>query len=249
MNKKMIVLITGATRGIGAELTKRYLEKGYTVFGIYKKSVSIAARMESTYANLKLFQVDLGEKVQVSAFVRKIQKLTPVVDIIINNAGIYVGGGVKTLNSIDLQYSLSVNVMSKFILTQSLLPLLKMSKQPKVINISSRFGFIGNADPDSLAYNLSNSAITMMSIAMQKEFQNEGVLIGCYVPTVTKTDRFLNAFTTKERIEIKKSGMLATKQDTAKKIVSFIGNLTGKGVVIDKRVSTEHLQCMQILSL
>ncbi len=230
MNKKKFVVITGATRGIGLELVKLYAKLGCDVVGVYKVSTSIATKIEMKYSNVRMIKADLGNSVEVTRLVTLIKKFSSVVDLLINNAGIYVGGGVKTLTPTDLQYAISVNVLSKYILTQSLLPLLEKSSQPKVVNIASRFGFVGNADPDSLSYNITNSAIVMMSLAMQKEFQENSVSVGCYIPTVTNTDRFKSAFTTSERLEIKKSGMLASKKSTASKIYNYVNSLSGKGV-------------------
>lgn len=249
MNNKLVVLVTGATRGIGKAVTEHYAKRGARVIGVYKARTLRAKKIERAYPTVTMHQVDLGNHHAVTKFVNELSKTIDHLDILINNAGIYTGGTTQTLKIPELQYNFMVNVVGKFVLTQQMLPLLRKGTAPKVINVSSRFGFVGNADPESIAYNISNSAIIMMSLAMQKELLPKGILVGCYIPTVTNTDRFKKAFSVAEQKEIRNSGMLATAQDTARKIVSYAGSLEDSDILVDKRVNTQHFNCMHLQTI
>lgn len=249
MKNNLVVLVTGATRGIGNAVTEHYAKRGARVIGVYKSSTLRARKIEHVYPTVTMYQVDLGDHYAVTKFVNELSKTTDHLDILINNAGIYTSGTTQTLEIPELQYNFMVNVVGKFVLTQQVLPLLRKSTAPKVINVSSRFGFVGNAEPESIAYNISNSAVIMMSLAMQKEFRPKGVLVGCYIPTVTNTDRFKKAFSAAEKQEIRSSGMLATAQDTARKIVSYADSLEDSDIRVDKRVNTQHFNCMNLQTI
>lgn len=241
------VVITGATRGIGRSLLEHYASTGFKVIGIYKESEDLAKEIENRYENVSFYKADMAKKREIIKFVRDLN--INEVDILINNAGIYIGGGVYKMSVDQWTQIMNVNLTSKFLLSKLLLPLLSKSKKGKIINISSRFGFWGNADPDSLGYNITCAGINMLSLAMQKELFNSNVKVGCYIPTVTNTDRFKHAFSEDEKKCIYEKGILADTNETVDLIVKYIDELEAEGIGIDRRVDSLNLNAMSVVRM
>lgn len=237
--KQKTIVIVGASRGIGKALLKLYAKSGYTVIGTYNKNVKAAQLLSKKFDQVTFIHCNLAKLHSVRACAKKISRITPSLDIVINNAGIYTAGGLQQLPIRALHNAFGVNVTGKFLLTQLLLPLLNTAPEAKVVFISSRFGFFGNVEADSLSYTLSNSALIMLSRSLQEEFLHTNIRIGCFIPTVTKTDRFTSAFTREEQMAIQQSKLLAQPIDTARKIKAYTDSLRGVSIGVDARVPNE----------
>lgn len=156
----MKILITGASRGIGLELTRQALQRGDSV-------IAIARKPESSKGLTEL-KNKLGEKLQLLAIDMKAddapKKIAAVVgenlDGLINNAGIFLKG--ESVD--DFMESFRVNSVAPFLLTKALLPALKNSKQPKVIQITSKMGSIDdNTSGGYYVYRASKTALNMIN--------------------------------------------------------------------------------------
>lgn len=129
----MKVVITGTSRGIGAELVKIAEEKGHEVLAVDRKTVDLRSP-------------------EAAAKIADLVKPWGVVDILVNNAGIMRQGTSRE----DFQESFLVNSIVPFEITQALLPYLKKSSKPRVVQITSKMGSID-------AYRSSKSAINMIN--------------------------------------------------------------------------------------
>ncbi len=158
----MITVITGASRGIGLELTHQRLQKGDAVFAFARAPEAApelqALKMKFSGA-LTLAPLDLNHDHFTDEIVRRLKQV-PAVDLLINNAGVYHEG--ETLP--DFLNSFQVNSVAPFLITRALLPQLKKSAKPIAAHITSLMGSISdNQSGGSYAYRASKSALNMIS--------------------------------------------------------------------------------------
>lgn len=152
-------LITGVSRGIGLKLTELSLKSGQRVFGLarHPEESSELSQLKKIYSDqLVLMSGDVTDP----GLGEKILKAYPwnELDVLINNAGVYQDDTRE-----GFAQSFAINSTAPYFLTQSLFPLLKKSKTPKVAFISSLMGSVGdNSSGGSVAYRASKSALNMI---------------------------------------------------------------------------------------
>lgn len=158
----MNVVITGASRGIGLELSRQALEKGHQVLAFARQATGNKElqALANQYKNqLKLADVDLQDS---KAPEKILQAATPWghVDCLFNNAGVLLDGE----DSETFLKVFQINTVMPFLLTKTLLPLLQKSKNPKVIQTTSRMGSIeDNSSGGHYSYRSSKAALNMIN--------------------------------------------------------------------------------------
>ena len=166
----MNIVITGASRGIGLELAMQALIRGDRVFALARKpeestelqalKAKFGSQFQLEIGTLDLSLADISEQVSTA--------LAPwaVVDVIINNAGIYRNG--ESLD--DFLSSFQVNSVAPFFVTRALLPKLKKSQKPIAAHITSLMGSIDdNQSGKAYAYRASKAALNMVSRTLAQD--------------------------------------------------------------------------------
>ncbi|KAJ3595606.1 hypothetical protein NHX12_004909 [Muraenolepis orangiensis] len=133
-------MVTGANSGIGKETAAAIAKKGGTVHMVCRnKDKAEMARAdiirESGNTEVHIHILDLSETTQVWEFAETFQRQYPTLNVLINNAGCMINKREK--NSIGLEKNFATNTLGVYILTQSLMPLLQKSRDPRVITVSS----------------------------------------------------------------------------------------------------------------
>ena len=156
----MKILITGTSRGIGFELTRQALQRGDFVIAVARKPEASNAltELKSQYSDkLQLLAADMTAEDAPQKIANAVGK---ELDVLINNAGVLLEGE----SAQDFMESFRVNSVAPFLLTKALLPALKNSSQPKVIQITSKMGSIDdNASGGHCAYRSSKTALNMIN--------------------------------------------------------------------------------------
>lgn len=178
----MNILITGASRGIGLGLTTHALKHGHTVIAISRKTDQMKSLKADYSKNLILVECDVS---QTESFKLISDKLSGIgsLDVLINNAGVFKSG--ESLH--DLSESFHVNAAIPFLLTKALLPFIKKSKSPKVVQISTKMASIDdNTSGGSSAYRASKTALNMLTHGLAIEHRD--VMFTLVHPGWVKTD-------------------------------------------------------------
>jgi len=173
------ILITGASRGIGFAIAKKFADSGYNVFAHYNKN-------KISLNNVTAVQADFSNANEIE----RMAGLLPHVDILINNAGI---AQQKLFTDTDLDDYINIfdiNFKSIVTLTRLLLPSMISKKSGKIINISSIFGITG-ASCEAL-YSASKAAVIGFSKSLAKELGQSGITVNCIAPGVIDTDMNAN---------------------------------------------------------
>lgn len=172
----MTFFITGASRGIGLELVKQSLAQGATVLAAVRnpqKAHELSELGKSSGSKLKIIELDASSDASVE---RARAALGPdlAIDVLINNAGVYLDKGGEGLSDLSLKVlheTLETNTLGPVRVTKALAPSLAKSKSPKVINISSLMGSMAdNGGGGAYAYRISKTALNMFTknLAIEK---------------------------------------------------------------------------------
>jgi NAD(P)-dependent dehydrogenase (short-subunit alcohol dehydrogenase family) len=155
----MYIVITGTSRGIGLELTRLALENGHHVLAVARHPFSDELlKLKNENKSLNLLDCDLTTKDAEDKILESV-KAWPAVDLIINNAGIYLDE--VSLESFEKTFL--VNTIKPFLLTQKLFPKLKASLRPASLQVSSQMGSLAdNLSGGAYSYRASKSALNML---------------------------------------------------------------------------------------
>lgn len=167
-----IVIITGASSGIGKSTAHYLAERGYHIFGgVRKESDANKLRAESN-GKIEPIILDVTKHDQIKAAVALVQaRITakPTLFALVNNAGITTSGPIEFLDIDELRYLWEVNVIGIVATTQAFMPLLRTAERAQIINISSFGGTI--ASPFLAPYHASKFAVEAISDAMRMELK------------------------------------------------------------------------------
>lgn len=184
----MNVLVTGAGRGIGLEFVKQLLAAKKNVIAWVRepeKAKELEQLQKQNPQLLTVQKVDINHDKSVTAAL----KTTASIDILINNAGVFLdkGQGLQA-NSVEiLQDTFAVNVYGPIRVTQAALPLLQKSSSPLVVTISSLMGSIAdNSSGGYYAYRMSKTAVNMFTKSFSIDYPN--IKIFCMHPGWVQTD-------------------------------------------------------------
>ncbi|WP_176249659.1 SDR family oxidoreductase [Sulfitobacter sp. HGT1] len=179
----MTILITGASRGIGAGLAAQYRAKGEEVFGTGR----------SPMADI---QLDVTHPEDHSAMAAKLGDRA--LDLLVCNAGVYLDKG----DSFDDGYgadvwahSFATNVTGVFLSIQAMLPHLRRAKSPKIAIISSQMASSELAPGGSYIYRASKAAVLNLGRNIATDLKAEGIAVGIYHPGWVQTDMGGNSAT------------------------------------------------------
>lgn len=191
----MHIVITGANRGIGLELTSQYLARGDTVHaGVREpeRAEQLRALAAGSDGRLLIAACDVASDASVRAFVAAV---SGSVDLLINNAGVRIEA--DELATLDLEAAnriFQVNALGALRVTRGLLPLLRRGEHPedrhgKIANISSNLGSIGeNTTGGSYGYRMSKAALNMATRSLAQDLRPEGIVAVALSPGWVQTD-------------------------------------------------------------
>jgi NAD(P)-dependent dehydrogenase (short-subunit alcohol dehydrogenase family) len=165
MSNRPCVLITGANRGLGLGLAMEFRSRGWRVFGTCRRAADTPIL---TQAGIEALRVDVADESGVAAVLRHLATLTGSLDVLINNAGINPAPRDLTVADVPIALiaeTMQVNVLGALRMLQAVLPLLRQSLNPRVVNISSGAGSLAHnsAQRPQPAYCLSKAALNMLT--------------------------------------------------------------------------------------
>lgn len=201
MDKSNIVLITGGNKGIGMETARQLGKMGYEILlgsRNEKRGLEAVMLLEKEGIKAKTLFLDVTDPTSILSSVEKIEQEYGLLDILINNAGVFLEGNItqSELELSVLKSTYETNVFGIFSVTKAMLPLLKNSASGRIVNLSSGLGSLTlNSDPasefynvNSLAYNSSKSAVNALTVFFAKELRDSPIKINSVCPGFTATD-------------------------------------------------------------
>lgn len=203
MNK--VVIITGASRGIGRAIAKELALKGYSVIANYNKSEkeaqNLKEELEKENYQIDIFKADVSKREEVKKLVEYTLNKYNKIDVLINNAGIDQEKMFQDITDEEWKKVIDVNLYSVFCTTQEVVKDMIKNKSGCIINISSIYGVSGGAC--ATAYSASKAGIDGITKSLAKELGPSNIRINSIAPGCINTD--MNKYLSKEEWnEIKK---------------------------------------------
>ena len=212
MEKKPVVLITGANKGIGLQIAKDLAAHGFTVLVGSRDLKNGEAAAKGIGPDAHALQLDVTNQASITAAAERIRKEFGRLDVLVNNAGIsHTGKAGKPLAEMvksgrpsvvsadEVRAIFETNVFGVIAVTQVMLPLLRETPAGRVVNVSSSTGSLAsNSDPANPrramfgAYSWSKTALNAVTIAFAAELESAGIKVNAACPGFTATD--LNNF-------------------------------------------------------
>lgn len=179
-NESPVTLITGARKGIGYYLSKRYLERGHKVIGVSREA------SELVHSNYEHFLGDVGNEDFVRSVFSGIRKKHGKLDHLINNAGIASMNHSLTSPGSTLEKVFSTNVLGTFLFARESAKLMAKNQRGRIINFSTV------AVPLKLqgesVYAASKAAVVSLTQILAKEYAPYGITVNAVGPTPIATD-------------------------------------------------------------
>ena len=233
MNK--IVLVTGASRGIGLEVAKLFSKEGYKVIGTSRGDFNLGDLIGDSSA--MSVQLDLMSKESINDLFKVLKSKDMLPSVLINNAGITKDQLFLRMKDKDWDEVIETNLNGLFRVTKALIKPMVKNKFGRVINISSVAGLMGNSG--QVNYSSSKSAMVGFSRSLAKELGSRNITSNVVAPGFIETDMttFLND---DEKIEVSKNipmKRFGTVEDVAKCIVFLASDnanyITGQIISVD----------------
>lgn len=174
------VVITGANRGIGLELSRHYNAEGWKVTGACRETSPELMK----YAALVIEDVDVTSKDSLERLVAALRGQT--IDLLINNAGVLHDDILGSLDIDSLRLQMEVNAFAPLLICEALLPNLKAGS--KIANITSRMGSIGDNDSGGrYGYRASKAAFNAFGRSLAIDLKERGIAVAQLHPGFVKT--------------------------------------------------------------
>ncbi|MCA9918235.1 MAG: SDR family oxidoreductase [Anaerolineales bacterium] len=162
MPEKKVVLITGASSGLGRACAAHLVAKGFTVFGTSRQPVEMPAGVQP-------IALDVTNDVSVEQAVTAVLKKAPRLDVLVNNAGMGIAGSVEETSLEEARRQFEVNFFGVMRLCQLVIPVMRGQGNGRIVNISSLAGEIGL--PFQGLYSASKFALEGLSEALRLELK------------------------------------------------------------------------------
>lgn len=183
-----VVVITGASQGIGAAIARAFAAaiKGVNLALVARSSANLTAVARSCSdlgANPGIFPCDVADEAAVSALEAAVRRRFGAVDVLINNAGKYVGAPFLSTTAADFDRMLSTNLRSLFLVSRAFAPGMIRRRRGDIFNMGSVAGI--TPLPGASAYTAAKFGVAGLSKAMRAEFRDKGVRVCCVHPGAT----------------------------------------------------------------
>jgi len=232
-----MALVTGGTRGIGAEIVRQLLEAGARVIFTGRHGTGSVESLRQELQSGAIYEsIDFEDPDSTEAFARRMTEHP--IDILINNAGVNTISPTEQVRLSDWDRIQQVNVRAPFVLCRALVPCMAKRGWGRVVNIASIFAEITRKE--RIAYSASKSALVGLTRTLALDYAGQGVLANALGPGFIDTDLTKTMLTEPQRRELCAQvplGRLGHPREIAR-IVLFLASetnsfMTGQHILAD----------------
>lgn len=198
-----IILVTGASRGIGNNIAKKLAHRNIVIANYNKskeKAISLKEELKKENIDIDIIKADVSNRKEVREMVKQIIDKYGRIDVLINNAGISQYKLFTDITDDEWEEVMNVNLKSNFIVTQEVVRNMISNKKGLIINISSIWGVTGAAM--EVAYSTSKAGIIGLTKSLAKELGPSNIRVNAIAPGIIDTS-MNNKFSEEEINDIK----------------------------------------------
>lgn len=222
------VLVTGSSRGIGAETVRLFAKNGDNVFINYNHSENYANalfnELKSDGYSVNIIKADISSSDEIKKMFKKIQNSCKGIDVLVNNAGIAQTKLFTDITNDDWDRMIATNLSSAFYCCRCALPYMIHNHFGRIINLSSMWGQVGGSC--EVHYSATKAGIIGLTKALAAEEGLSGITVNCVAPGVIKTDMTSNL--SESDFEVLKdetpTGTIGTPYDVARTVLFLADN-------------------------
>ena len=233
-----LVIVTGASRGLGLAICRQLLQQGFTVLALARTlSTDLNALTEQYGSDLTFVSADLSDLDNIQPLCSELIKQHGRPYALINNAAVGYDGVLATMHNSEINSLLNLNIQAPILLSKYLLRPMLLNQSGRIVNISSiiaRTGFNGLS-----VYAASKAALEGFSKSLAREVGKAGITVNCVAPGYMQTE--MTSSLQGDKLEsIKRRsplGRLATPDDAASAVLYLLSEqaaaITGTTITVD----------------
>lgn len=186
MSTQKVWFVTGASNGMGFEITKAALESGEKVIATSRNTDILLEKIVDHKDNLFPVELDItSEKDIQNAISNGIEKFGRI-DVVVNNAGYNLLGNIEELSDSEFRKTMDVNVFAMAHIIRNVLPTMRQQKSGHIINTASMMGYMSY--PGNGSYSASKYAVIGLSEALAQEVAHFGIKVTILAPGTFRTN-------------------------------------------------------------
>jgi len=235
------VLVTGASRGIGAAIAKAFEASGASLLltGTHQREIDEMnqANAEQGRQHVRWLQADFSSAASTTAFLDVIARISPI-HVLINNAGRNRLGPVDEVSEEDLDMLMSVNLRAPLLLCKTISQTMKQMQYGRIVNIASIWSVI--TKPGRVVYSATKSGLAGMTRSAAVDLAPYGILVNALSPGFVNTELTRSTLDAREREGLARQvplGRFAEPEEIAKTVLFLSSRmnsyLTGQNIVVD----------------
>jgi 3-oxoacyl-[acyl-carrier protein] reductase len=224
-----VVLVTGSSRGIGAEVATRAAADGATVAVHYRTSREGAdrtlARVRAAGGDGAAFEADLSDGAEAEALVHRVVERFGRLDGLVNNAGRTQVGPFLDLDPAEWDAVLRTDLTAAFHTCRAALPAMLAAGQGSIVNVASRLGQTGIAE--TAAYSAAKAGLIGLTRSLAREFGSRGIRVNAVAPGMTVTEMTIDLADSDEgrrRLRDMPLGRFGRADEIAEAVVFLLGD-------------------------